>query len=141
MDTGDQQITARMDGLIEELNSMNTSYAQGTPEVSDQTYDALYETLLQLEREHPDLVRADSPTLRVGSDLSADLPEVPHTIPVLSLDKAYAESAITSWMERIEKRVEQQLSFVIEEKIDASRSCSTTKMVCWFGRSPGATGM
>ncbi|MCF7941119.1 MAG: NAD-dependent DNA ligase LigA [Spirochaetia bacterium] len=118
MDTGDQQITARMDGLIEELNSMNTSYAQGTPEVSDQTYDALYETLLQLEREHPDLVRADSPTLRVGSDLSADLPEVPHTIPVLSLDKAYAESAITSWMERIEKRVEQQLSFVIEEKID-----------------------
>jgi DNA ligase (NAD+) len=90
----------------------------GRPEVSDQEYDRLFSRLRELEEQWPELRRNDSPTVRVGSDLSSDFPEVDHTIPVLSLDKAYNAGEITAWMQRTGKREKSGLTFVVEEKID-----------------------
>ncbi|MFA6775207.1 MAG: NAD-dependent DNA ligase LigA [Sphaerochaetaceae bacterium] len=93
-------------------------YVDDHPLVSDQEYDRLFDRLSWLEKEHPELKRDDSPTVRVGSDLSSDFPEVTHTIPVLSLDKAYSSEAILAWIAKCEEKMKEDLSFVIEEKID-----------------------
>ena len=66
-------------------------YVDSRPLVSDLEYDKLFDELVRIENEHPELKSPDSPTARVGSDLTSDFPEVEHTIPVLSLDKAYGK--------------------------------------------------
>ena len=93
-------------------------YVQGRPLVSDLEYDRLFDELLLLESQHPDIRKPDSPTQRVGSDLTSDFPEVQHTIPVLSLDKAYSDSEILSWITKTIKNTGESLSFVLEEKLD-----------------------
>ena len=93
-------------------------YVQGRPLVSDLEYDRLFDELLLLESQHPDIRTPDSPTQRVGSDLTSDFPEVQHTIPVLSLDKAYSDSEILSWISKTIKNTGENLSFVLEEKLD-----------------------
>ena len=67
----------------------NAYYLKNKPLVNDLEYDRLFDRLRALEKENPELILPDSPTRRVGSDLSTDIPEVAHTIPVLSLDKGY----------------------------------------------------
>ena len=93
-------------------------YVKGRPLVSDLEYDRLFDELLLLESQHPDIRKPDSPTQRVGSDLTSDFPEVQHTIPVLSLDKAYSDSEILSWITKTIKNTGENLSFVLEEKLD-----------------------
>lgn len=93
-------------------------YVTGRAIVSDMEYDRLFDELLLLEKEHPEIRTPDSPTQRVGSDLSSDFPEVQHSIPVLSLDKAYSDSEILAWIRKTMKNTEQELSFVLEEKLD-----------------------
>ncbi len=95
-------------------------YVLAAPTLSDREYDALYDQLASLERDFPDLRTPDSPTARVGSDLSSELPEVEHTIPVLSLDKAYAHEEIVAWARKIQGSSGAEVSFTVEEKIDGS---------------------
>ncbi len=96
----------------------NAYYLQNKPLVSDLEYDGLFDRLTALEQDNPELVLPDSPTLRVGSDLAADIPEVEHTIPVLSLDKTYTVEGVRDWMEKTIVHTGNSLSFVVEEKID-----------------------
>nr|WP_320130485.1 hypothetical protein [uncultured Sphaerochaeta sp.] len=100
------------------LNYQRAYYVDSRPLVADTEYDRLFDRLSLLEQEHPELKFPDSPTQRVGSDLSGEFPEVVHTIPVLSLDKAYSNEAIQSWISKSQQKMQQDLSFVIEEKID-----------------------
>ncbi len=93
-------------------------YLQNKPLVSDLEYDSLFDRLAALEQENPELALPDSPILRVGSDLAADIPEVEHTIPVLSLDKTYNIEGVRDWMDKTITRSGNSLSFVVEEKID-----------------------
>ncbi|MBQ6672452.1 MAG: DNA ligase (NAD(+)) LigA, partial [Spirochaetales bacterium] len=102
--------------LLEEYQK--AYYVTGRPLVSDLEYDRLFDELVLLEKEHPELKTPDSPTQRVGSDLSSDFPEVAHTIPVLSLDKAYSDAEILSWITKTMKNTGENLSFVLEEKLD-----------------------
>lgn len=95
-------------------------YAEAAPELSDREYDALYDELVSLEASFPELQEADSATRRVGSDLTAELPEVAHTIPVLSLDKAYTPEEVLAWVEKTAAVSDGPPSLVIEEKIDGS---------------------
>ncbi len=95
-------------------------YVLSRPSVSDLEYDKLFDELVRLEREFPDLVREDSPTKRIGSDLTQEFPEVEHTIPVLSLDKAYSYEELRDWILKTEKNLGETLSFVVEEKIDGA---------------------
>jgi DNA ligase (NAD+) len=95
-------------------------YVLAHPSVSDREYDRLFDRLLELEKLHPALASEDSPTRRVGSDLTQELPEVPHSVPVLSLDKAYAAAELATWIQKCQKAGGRRLSFVAEEKIDGS---------------------
>ncbi len=104
--------------LLEEYQ--RAYYVDARPLVSDAEYDSLFDELTEIEKEFPDLARPDSPTRRVGSDLTQELPEAAHTIPVLSLDKAYTTSELTQWSEKTSRNAGRPLSFVCEEKIDGS---------------------
>lgn len=95
-------------------------YVLSSHTISDLEYDRLFDRLLLLEEQFPDLKKADSPSQRIGSDLSKELPEMEHTIPVLSLDKAYALSELTEWLEKCRRNSSSELSFIIEEKIDGA---------------------
>lgn len=100
------------------LGYQRAYYVEGKPLVSDLEYDRLFDMLKRIEEENPGFVFPDSPTLRVGSDLTNDFPEVRHTIPVLSLDKAYSTSEVLAFFEKNIRKEESMLSFVAEEKID-----------------------
>ena len=95
-------------------------YRDAAPEISDREYDALYDELKELEKEFPDLISEDSATGRVGSDLDNSLPEIEHSIPVLSLDKAYSAEDIEAWLQRMEKICGDRPPVSAEEKIDGS---------------------
>lgn len=96
----------------------DTYYKEGVSLVSDQEYDRLFDKLKKLEEEHPELAELDSPTRRVGSDLTNDFPEVRHSIPVLSLDKAYSKEEVLSFFNKSIDKEGGALSFAAEEKID-----------------------
>lgn len=107
----------RMEELCRQLNEWDRLYRAGRPVVSDAEFDRHYDELVDLER-RTGLVLPDSPTRRVGSDLSSDLAEEPHTIPVLSLDKAYTVEALLGWMTKLRAEWGAELTFTGEEKLD-----------------------
>ncbi len=95
-------------------------YIKATPEISDLEFDAFFDELVSLEEQASGLVTPDSPTQRVGSDLSNKLPVVKHTIPVLSLDKCYSVAEIIGWVNKTAKNIDRSVEIVAEEKIDGS---------------------
>lgn len=108
-----------IDKLTSELKVYQDKYyKEGISLVSDSEYDRLSDRLSMLEKEHPELMHPDSPTLRVGSDLTNDFPEIRHTIPVLSLDKAYSDEAVLDFFSKSIDKEGGLLSFAAEEKID-----------------------
>ena len=97
-------------------------YVLDAPVIGDTEYDLLYKQLEALEAAHPDLVRDDSPTTRVGSDLTDDLPAVPHRTPMLSLANTYNADDLRDFDTQVRKltgREEgQPISYVVEPKYD-----------------------
>ncbi|MEM6980957.1 MAG: NAD-dependent DNA ligase LigA [Planctomycetota bacterium] len=93
-------------------------YQEAAPEISDLQYDRLMERLQQLESDHPDLARDDSPTRRVGGDVVDHLVSVPHRRPMLSIDNTYSRDELESALRRIEGLLDQPPTWVMEYKID-----------------------
>ncbi len=105
--------------LSDQLNIYQKEYYQNNaPTISDNEYDALMDRLIELERQYPQLVLPDSPSHRVGSDLTGSFPEVKHQYPMLSLDKVYTSEGIVSWINKSCQKANRLLSFTLEEKID-----------------------
>ena len=94
-------------------------YVLARPEITDAEFDGLFDTLARLEQQYPTLARMDSPARRVGSDLTQELPEVEHTVPVLSLDKAYDMADVERWMAKA-RDAAPGTAFVAEDKIDGT---------------------
>ena len=90
------------------------------PLISDGEYDRLFRDLQELEAEYPQYARADSPTQRVGSDLSGDFPKVEHPAPILSLANAFDEADLRQWQERNLRLLPtgSQLRYVLQPKLD-----------------------
>lgn len=90
------------------------------PTISDAEYDALYDRLVDLEREHPDLVTPDSPTRRVGARASGRLPEVRHEVPMLSLGKCTTDEELVEFDARVRRLLETdaEITWTCEPKID-----------------------
>ncbi len=114
----DQEVQKKIEQLSSLLTEYERSYYQGRSLVSDSEYDRLYDQLLELEQQYPQFRQPDSPTQRVGSDLSNELPEVEHSIPVLSLDKVYSVEELGAWQQRLQKQADSSLSLIAEQKID-----------------------
>ena len=81
----------RLARLREELRRHERLYyVEARPEISDEAYDKLERELREVEAEFPDLVTADSPTQRVGGEVSTTFPTFVHKVPMLSLDNTYS---------------------------------------------------
>jgi DNA ligase (NAD+) len=102
-------------------------YRDDAPEISDADYDALRRRNDALERRFPDLIRADSPSLRVGAAPVEAFGKVVHAVPMLSLDNAMEEADLREFVARIRRFLnlpaDEPLDFVAEPKIDGL-SCS-----------------
>ncbi|MDK9701190.1 MAG: NAD-dependent DNA ligase LigA [bacterium] len=116
----------RIDALVTELQRHDRLYyVDAKPVLSDAEYDLLYRELVDLEQEFPDLIRPDSPTRRVGSSLSDDLPQIKHLVPMLSLQNVYFAKTkndcteIEEFFQSSEKTIGNPISgFICELKID-----------------------
>lgn len=95
-------------------------YIDAKPIMNDAEFDALFDKLLKMEREHPEFYDANSPTAKVGSDIDNELPEREHSVPVLSLDKCYSTEEMLGWIKRIQDKYPLQIELSVEPKIDGS---------------------
>jgi DNA ligase (NAD+) len=89
------------------------------PEVSDATFDKLFDELLELERKNPELVTPDSPTQRVGAPPSDKFEKVDHPSPMGSLEKVTTDEGLEKWHQDVTKRLgTDDVVYVTEPKID-----------------------
>jgi len=94
-------------------------YILAKPDIDDYTYDIMMKELQEIEAEFPELRTPDSPTQRVGSDLSNDFPTVIHDIPMLSLSNSYDENDLDEFDKRINNLLKgEKYKYVCELKFD-----------------------
>jgi DNA ligase (NAD+) len=92
------------------------------PEISDEEYDRLYDELVRLEAEHPELRDADSPTQRVGAPPAEGFRKVEHLSPMGSMEKVTDAAGLQKWADDVRKRLDsdEPVAYVTEPKIDGS---------------------
>jgi DNA ligase (NAD+) len=114
----------RIEARLEELRKLvdyhlYRYHVLDEPEISDAEFDRLWDELLALEREHPELQTPDSPTQRVGAPPSDKFAKVEHPTPMGSLDKVTTDEALEKWHTDVVKRLgTSEVRYVTEPKID-----------------------
>ena len=133
----------RMQELIEIINKANYEYyTLNNSTLTDQEYDRYMQELLALEDKYPELIRDDSPSVRVGGKIIDEFAKVTHEIPMLSLSNVFNENDITLFDERVKKEVSNPI-YVAELKIDGlsvSLLYKKGKLVRAATRGDGVTG-
>ena len=115
------EIEARIVALRRELEQHNYNYyVLSAPTISDREFDEKMKELEKLEAEHPEFYDADSPTQRVGSDLTKEFRQVAHRYPMLSLGNTYSEEDVRDFYERIERTLGEPFEIVAELKFDGT---------------------
>ena len=118
-DVNPEEAKARILSLSAELNRHNDLYyIQAKPEISDHAFDFLLKELESLEAQFPDFALPNSPSKRVGGDITKKFESVRHEFPMLSLANTYSEEEIQEWAGRISKAGMEDLEFVCELKYD-----------------------
>ena len=94
-------------------------YVLDDPEISDAEFDRLMDELIELEAKHRELITPDSPTQRVGGQVSSQFASVRHSTPMLSLGKTTSEAELRDWERRIHVLTgETKVDYVCELKLD-----------------------
>lgn len=94
-------------------------YVEAAPEISDLEYDRLMQRLRELEAAHPELITPDSPTQRVGEQPVEGLEQVPHRLPMLSIENTYHPAEVKNFAQRVYKLLGgEPVEWVVEPKID-----------------------
>ena len=90
--------------LRKELHEHNYRYyVENAPAISDQDFDMMMRELQELEARHPEMHEDNSPSQRVGSDISSDFKQVAHRYPMLSLANTYNRQEVADWYESVRK--------------------------------------
>ena len=122
---------ARIRELKDALNEHNRKYyVLNAPDISDFEYDLLLQELTTLEKMFPDLASDDSPTRKVGSDISPEnnaFLQFPHKHPMLSLSNTYSKDELLEFHNRTGKTADQPVEYVCELKLDGTAICLTYK--------------
>lgn len=109
----------RVTELSEQLNAHNYNYyVLNAPVISDQEFDFLVKELEQLELQFPELKSPNSPTQRVGGDITDKFEKVTHKSPMLSLSNSYNQEEIQDWAQRAIELAGKSIEFVMELKYD-----------------------
>ena len=108
----------RMETLFALLTEANRLYyVEDAPTMPDFEYDRLLRELEDLEREHPELARPDSPTRRVGGEALSKFEKVTHTVPLMSLQDVFSLEELGEFLDRMEQE-EPDCVYSVEPKID-----------------------
>jgi DNA ligase (NAD+) len=112
-----------LDRLAREIALHDQSYyLKDAPTVSDADYDALRRRNAEIEARFPLLVRADSPSRRVGARASTRFAKVTHRVPMLSLDNAFSDEDVADWLARVRRflglKESEDIAVTAEPKID-----------------------
>lgn len=115
-------IQQQIETLRAELHRHNHNYyVLNAPEISDFEFDRLMRELQDLEQAHPEFYDENSPTMRVGSDLSKEFRQVAHKYPMLSLGNTYSEGEVTEFYERARKMLgDEEFEICCEMKYDGT---------------------
>ena len=96
----------------------NRYYNEDAPEISDYEYDMLMQKLKQLEEQHPELAKSDSPTRKVGGKAKREAGVlVRHNVPMLSLQDVFSKEDVETFVNEMREKLEDP-EFVVEYKID-----------------------
>ncbi len=113
-------IRERVEELRRQLEYHNFRYyVENAPEISDFEFDTMMRELQDLERAHPELSDPNSPSVRVGSDITSEFRSVKHRFPMLSLGNTYSLDELHEFIARIEKEA-GPTEFVCELKFDGT---------------------
>ena len=138
-----KNVEERMDELIKIINKASYEYySLDNPSITDQEYDSYMDELIKLETANPSLVRSDSPTLKIGSEVISEFVKVTHEVPMMSLGDIFNEEEIYEFDERIRKVISNP-SYVCELKIDGlsvSLLYKNGKLIRGATRGDGTTG-
>ena len=108
----------RIDQLTDQLKEAGYRYyVLDDPTMEDYEYDRLYRELEELESAHPELVRADSPTKRVGGEVLSQFEKVSHPVPLMSLQDVFSMEELNDFLEKT-IAAEGNVAFSVEPKID-----------------------
>src|SRR5574344_1463859 len=165
-----EDLNRRLSTLKAEIERANNNYyVKNAPNITDYEYDLLMNELIAIEREYPELITPDSPTQKVGSDLTtlnptaiqtSLFPDTPqnkgantisesgfkqyrHRYPMLSLGNTYDENELYAFNERILKSTDKHFTYVCELKFDGTAICLTYrkgKLVRALTRGDGSVG-
>ena len=116
----EDELRERYHHLVDELNHHGyLYYVLDAPEIEDDQYDALMQELLKLEKTHPEWIRADSPSRRVGGAVLDSFQKVTHSQPMLSLEDVFSKEELHEWLSRAAQGVEKEwIPWCCELKID-----------------------
>lgn len=133
----------RIDELIKILSKASYEYyTLDNPTITDQEYDDYMDELIKLEMNNPHLVRPDSPTLKVGSEVISEFKKVTHSVPMLSLGDVFNYDEVIEFDEKVKKIVSNP-TYVCELKIDGlsvSLIYEKGKLIRAVTRGDGTTG-
>ena len=118
----DTTIQQQIETLRAELHRHNHNYyVLNAPEITDFEFDRMMRELQDLEQTHPEFYDENSPTMRVGSDLSKEFRQVAHKYPMLSLGNTYSEGEVTDFYERAKKMLgDEEFEICCEMKYDGT---------------------
>jgi DNA ligase (NAD+) len=110
----------RINELTDIINDNNYKYyVLSQPVLSDYDFDMLLEELIKLEKEYPEFAKPDSPTKRVGGEVTKDFQQRPHKYPMLSLSNTYSEEELADFDMRVRKLLpDEEIEYVCELKYD-----------------------
>ena len=111
-----EQDKERIERLRDELHRHNHNYyILNRPEISDREFDMMMKELEALEASHPELADPNSPTQRVGSDISKGFEQVRHIYPMLSLANTYSIEDVDAWVKRTDEALYGQRTDIVGE--------------------------
>ncbi|MFU8843557.1 MAG: NAD-dependent DNA ligase LigA [Bacteroidales bacterium] len=138
------KVRQRINELTKLLNEHNYKYyVLAKPSISDYAFDILLKELEQLELSYPELADPDSPTKRVGGDITKEFRQVLHAYPMMSLSNTYSEQEIRDFDNRVRKVTGDQVEYVCELKYDGvsiSLSYKNGKLLHAITRGDGVKG-
>ncbi len=121
MPDADGKTTAEYRKLIDEINYHNRLYyVADKPVLSDAEFDRMFDRLLEIERQHPELAAPDSPSQRVGAEPSKKFEPVRHRVPMLSLQKVTSKKEFADFNRRVLETLDSpdDIDYVTEPKLD-----------------------
>ena len=140
----EQEVKIRIKELTDLINQHNYNYyTLSQPTVSDFNFDMMLKELESLERQYPALADPNSPTQKVGGQITKNFIQVKHKYPMLSLGNTYSEEELREFDERVRKSIGDDFEYVVELKFDGlaiSITYEKGKLVRAVTRGDGVQG-